>query len=53
MTLTMISSAKKAGTTMGGTNHDADVPELVVPGKGSKASAPSSRRAVAAAWSFA
>jgi hypothetical protein len=28
MTLMIISVAKKAGTTIGGTNHDARVPEL-------------------------
>jgi hypothetical protein len=49
----MISAAKNAGTTIGGTNHDAEVPELsslVVLGKGLEAPPSSSQRAMAAAW---
>src|SRR6266849_3622581 len=56
MTLTMISAAKKAGTTIGGTNHDARVPELlslILLGKDLEAPPSSSQRAMAAAWSFA
>jgi hypothetical protein len=59
MTLMMISAAKKAGTTIGGTNHDAEVPTLsshVVPGKDLEAPPLSSRRAMVATgspvWSF-
>jgi hypothetical protein len=54
MTLMMISAAKKAGTTIGETNHDAEVPKLlslVLPGKDVKAPPSSSQRAIeTASW---
>ena len=46
----MISAAKNAGTTIGGTNHDAEVPELssvVLLGKDLEVPPSSSRRALA------
>jgi hypothetical protein len=49
----MISDAKKAGTTIGGTNHDVEVPELlslVLLGKDLEAPRWSSERAMAPAW---
>jgi hypothetical protein len=52
MTLMMISTVKKAGTTIGGTNHDAEVPvlsSLALLGKDLEAPPSSSQRAVAAA----
>jgi hypothetical protein len=44
----MISAAKKAGTTIGGTNHDAEVPGLLslVLGKDLEAPPSSSQRAI-------
>jgi len=47
----MISIMRKSGITMGGTNHDSEVPELVVLGKGLKVPSSSSRRAIATPWS--
>jgi hypothetical protein len=49
MTLMMISAAKKVGTTIGGTNHDAGVPKLlslVFTEQGLEAPPSSSQRAI-------
>ena len=56
MTLMTISTAKKAGTTIGGANHDADAAELLsltMLGEGLEAPPSSSQRAIAAAWPLA
>jgi hypothetical protein len=54
MTLMMISAANKVGTTIGGTNHEAEVPKLlwlVLPGKDLEAPPSSSQRAIEmASW---